>query len=177
MKIINETEWDTRQLRRVFSAVLRESNRVEGQHNYTLSVHVVRARGRTVSGYAYFHSGRMKLRLPSPKHGALDTILVGWLFDHELAHCRGHAHKVMGQLNHQSSATTENYPYLTAGEGLGTKTAPLPAIYFQVVRAARVTARLKAWEARQARAERAVKKLRRQAAYYARAINQGSKSD
>jgi hypothetical protein len=170
MRIINETEWDTRQLRRVFSAVLRESNRVEGRHNHRLRIHV--ARGRYVSGYAYFNSGRMKLRLPSPKHGPLEVFMVGWLFDHELAHCRGHRHEVMGRLNSQSHATAENYPYLV-GLSLGPKLVPLkPVINLQAVRAARVAARLKAWEARQVRAERAVKKLRRQAAYYARAINQ-----
>jgi len=172
--IHNKTGWRTRDLRKVFTAVYRTVRKTEGQLGHTLKITVTHSRGM-FSGYAYLNSGIMRLSIPSPKFapagyepGGLDVLQLAWLFDHELAHCYGHQHKVMGRLNHASYASPFNYPYLE-----GVTVAPVPPVIrdranIPTARAARLSARLKAWQDKERRAARAVARLKRQLAGYAR---------
>ena len=116
MKIINKTQWDTRALRKVFTAVYRESVKYDGKHDWRLKITVVYARGwGGYSGCAYLNSGTMRIRLPKPgnlRGETLDIFNLAHLFEHELAHCRGQNHDTMGKLNNWKFAVAEEYPYL-----------------------------------------------------------------
>src|SRR5262245_13779521 len=65
--INNKTAWDTRQLRTVFLKVINENIKFEGPLQYGIRARVVYTRRGGYSGYAYFHSGRMTIRLPHPR--------------------------------------------------------------------------------------------------------------
>src|ERR1700745_4155338 len=63
----NKTRWDSRALRSEFLKVINENIRFEGPLKHTIHCTVVNStRARHYSGYAYLHSGRMRLRLPPP---------------------------------------------------------------------------------------------------------------
>lgn len=103
----------------------------------------------------------------------------GWHdFIHDLSHWM-HRRQYPGQMPHRGSShalverdlieTVVNRGWLTGK--LASKAKPKEAVDVKVVRAARVAASLKRWEAKKRRAETAIKKLKRQAAYYAKAIS------
>lgn len=54
---------------------------------------------------------------------------------------------------------------------LKSKAKPKPPVDLKAVRAARIAARIKAWEAKKRRAENALRKLRRSARYYQTSLN------
>src|SRR5262245_40179333 len=212
--INNKTAWDTRALRTVFLKVINENIKFEGPLQHGIRARVVYTRRGGYSGYAYFHSGTMTIRLPHPrrvksdgscpdcndgnwyraiiddklvdptpcptcngtakakeppKSRQLDTYQVAHLVEHELAHCRGYKHKGMCGLNGWKNATASYYPYLK-GLTIGLKPEKAkPVIDVTAVRATRVAARIKGWETKLKRAETALKKLRKQQKYYARA--------
>lgn len=98
----------------------------------------------------------------------LNTFKVGWLFEHELAHCRGYQHKGMCSLNDYARATVENYPYLdgiTISPRIEKKKPPGDR---RRENEARIDARIASWETKLKRASNALKKLRRQKKYYER---------
>ena len=64
--IYNETAWSTRELRSVFLKVINENIKFEGPLRHTIQATIVYTRRGGMSGYAYYHSGRMRLRLPKP---------------------------------------------------------------------------------------------------------------
>lgn len=183
--IKNKTNWDTRQLRRVFLAVLRHSEKFDGPlRASTLKVNVTWAKKGYYSGCAYLNSGWMQIRLPNKKWvnemidgvlhcqvkqvavEELDTFKAGYLFEHELAHCRGQSHKTMGVLNDWGHATPANYPYL---EGMTVRrhaSSAKPKPPAPERRHAAVLTKLAAWQSKKKRAETAIKKLARQRRYY-----------
>jgi hypothetical protein len=101
MKILNHTDWDTKQLQKIFKWCLKQ----EGLTGKLLTIEVVNQKqSRTypnefVSGYAYYGHGdfsRNYIRIRIPK-GAIHEFSVAGTILHELAHTRGVRHKEMGR--------------------------------------------------------------------------------
>lgn len=160
MKIINKTRWDTRDLRRVFAAVLRRWNKTDNRKvpsRRLKNVNVVSARWRGVSGCAYVASGWMTIRLPKEKE-QLDVEQIGFVFEHELAHCAGYQHSEMGPLNSWKMVTIGRYDYLRGFE-IRAKVAPAPKVRSdrQVERYQREVASLARWRTKLKRAQTGVK--------------------
>jgi len=174
MKIINKTQWATRDLRRVFAAVLVRWNKIDDRKVSSRrlnNVEIVNTRWRGPSGCAYVGSGTMTIRLPKPEHGPLDVFKVGFLFEHELAHCAGYGHKRMGPLNHWTIAHSGRYDYL---DGMTIERAepkaPKPKPDRKIVNYQRAVAALKRWESKRKRAENAAKKYRAKVRRYERGL-------
>lgn len=177
MKIINKTQWATEDLRRVFSAVLADSNKhearkVEGAAMWNrkyrehfkskiLKITIVYSRGGGFSGYAFLHSGIMRIRVPKPtgEAPAFDVFKLAYVFEHELAHCRGFQHKGMGCLNSWDHAKAENYP-CAVGLTVGIEPSRPKAEKAdgQIVRYQRAVAAAARWAAKRKRAANAEKK-------------------
>lgn len=170
--IVNKTDWDTRQLRTVFLKVLNENIKYEGPLRHLIRATVKYSR-YDMSGYAYLQSGTMVLRLPRPDRGeasTLDPIRTGWLFEHELAHCRGYKHEQMSGLNTRATATVANYPYL-AGIVVGVKQRKVkPPRDVKRERYDRLLCQIAAWTTKQKRATNALKKLAVKRRYYERSM-------
>src|SRR5262245_9182223 len=173
--IDNQTAWDTRALRTVFLKVINENIKFEGPLLHGIKARVVYTRRGGYSGYAFYHSGRMTIRLPHPTRSRstetrlpmLDIYHVAHLVEHELAHCRGYKHKGMCGLNGWKNAKASYYPYLD-GLTIGLKAEkPKPVVDKTAVKTERIAARIKSWETKLKRAENALKKLRKQQRYYA----------
>lgn len=174
LKVLNKTQWATRDLRRIFSAVLRDSNKWEGKLNGAVRVTVVHSRTGSFSGYAYLNSTVMRLRVPTPdslKGAALDVFKLAYLFEHELAHCRGYVHEDMVGLNSWKCATETNYRYV-AGMTVAAKPPPKakPKADVQVTRYLRVVAGIDKRERERAKLERALSKLAAKRRYYERVL-------
>lgn len=114
MKIINKTNWDTLDLKKVLTRALDEDDKVEGKYGYRsyLEVTISYSKGypswvvkryqernkelpvrERYSGNAWVGGTRMVLRVP---RGKIDTRLLSRVFKHELDHCRGFKHNQMG---------------------------------------------------------------------------------
>lgn len=96
MRITNETEWSTLDLRRLIVAACR----ADGVDARRMTVVISTARGSGCSGLAWLNSHRMVLRLPAPAPGQLllDSATrsnLARVAMHELAHCRGITHAEM----------------------------------------------------------------------------------
>lgn len=116
MKIRNKTKWSTKDLNSFFMLVLRDNNRrynnkIKGQQ---MRVTVAYSQGN-YSGYAYYNSHRMRLKLPKPDrcNNKLDPGKLAFLFEHELQHCRGIKHREMPWYCNWENAKVENFPYLS----------------------------------------------------------------
>ena len=177
--IVNNTKWSTRALRSVFLKVINENIKHEGPLKHLLRVTVVNSRRQWggFSGYAYLHSGTMRLRLPKlglDDDDKLDVFRLGYLFEHELAHCRGYQHKGMGCLNSWASANEKYYPYLR-GMSVGRQAEKLnPEVDIRRTRYERVLGRIRSWESKAKRARTALKKLAAQRTYYERNMKGGA---
>lgn len=96
MKIINETEYKTSQLKKILKYCLKLSG-MTGQY---LTVKVVVARqNRYVGGYAFYGKGDYShgticLKIPDSQHLIMSNDVAN-TFLHELAHTRGISHKDM----------------------------------------------------------------------------------
>jgi len=71
LNIVNRTQWPTRSLRTVMLKVLNANIKLEGPLRHPLRVTIVHSKKRWhgrggYTGYAYLHSGTMKLRVPKP---------------------------------------------------------------------------------------------------------------
>lgn len=117
MKIQNKTNWRTNDLRKVFATVLARWNKIDDKKvpsKRLRNVRVVSTRRRNhMSGCAYVSSGWMTLRLPKSK---VDVAQLGFLFEHELAHCAGYEHSAMGPLNSWKLVGSGRYDYLAGLE-------------------------------------------------------------
>jgi hypothetical protein len=181
MKIKNSTVWDTADLRRVFAAVLTQSNKVEGNFpSKRLKIDVVYTKGGGYSGCAWLHTGRMTIRVPRPRAATslalfgpteVDVFSLAWLFEHELAHCRGFKHDQMGCLNNWPTAERrkEMYPCVAGMKiGLAPVKPAKPKPDAQAVRHAAAVAQLMRWKTKAKRAATGVKKAQARVRYYER---------
>jgi predicted SprT family Zn-dependent metalloprotease len=82
LEIDNKTEWDTVALRTVFLKVINENIKFEGPLKHVIRPTVIYTRRGGYSGYAYYHSGRMTIRLPRKgqhcPHCQKGKVDLGW---------------------------------------------------------------------------------------------------
>lgn len=190
MKIENQTDYDTKTLRRLMTIAHRRLAETRGRLKTWDRLNVVVVYGRhgsgTVSGEAHLTGDRMRLRLPPPLTSKMAKAFedrglpsvrtvkaasVLWLMTHELFHSYGYRHRDFPpHIMHSTS------PERFAVPGMDTLSpAPMAArpkattAELRTLRAERVIARIVTWERKLARAERALKKLRKQQRYYEQA--------
>ena len=160
MRIVNKTNWRTDDLRRLFSAVLAQWNKIDDlkvPSKRLCNIKVVPTRTRQrMSGCAYVNSGWMTIRLPTT--GPVDIPKLGFLFEHELAHCAGYHHNKMGPLNHWTIANSGRYAYLD-GMTISAKEAkpPKPQPDKQIERYQSSVAALARWRTKLKRAQTGMK--------------------
>jgi hypothetical protein len=103
MKINNKTNWNEKDLRKIFSKAMSLNDKIEGRYprKSQLLVEVVYAKrtwakiDNQFSGYAYRNGNYMKLKVPRKQ---FDQRLLARVFIHELYHCRGFSHDQMGEV-------------------------------------------------------------------------------
>lgn len=95
MTIKNQTQWLTRDLKRIFSVILRKNVKIERKLRITqnLIIEVVYSRLGKYSGWAQYDGVVMHLRIPKER---IDGDHLAHLFEHELEHIYGYHHKKMG---------------------------------------------------------------------------------
>lgn len=94
MKIDNKTDYSTRHLRKIFLAC--EKN--EGTDPKPREIKVIYTRGGATSGYAWYNSNRVVIKLPRPKkqYNNLASIhRVARVYIHEVGHNLNLRHKEM----------------------------------------------------------------------------------
>lgn len=92
MKIVNETIYQTSDLRKILSRVAQDE--LDVQQRKRLTVRITYSRKGQLTGYAYYHGRNALLRLPKPPK-PLDLPQLAHLIAHEFAHCRGMKHRSM----------------------------------------------------------------------------------
>ena len=91
MKLINKTNWNTRQLRSLFQEVAKRE--LDPDKRKKLRIVVVKARTR-FSGCAIVGGNNCTIRIPSKNKTVYPTQgLVASIAAHEMAHCRGLRHE------------------------------------------------------------------------------------
>ena len=107
MKIINETDWDTKNLKKIFLLCLNKVRKVEGRYKTAFDCPKVYIRYNRrhwwIGGYAYYHSNVMTIKLPrdanywdmgnlygDKKTDFSQTIAATYI--HELGHNLGEKH-------------------------------------------------------------------------------------
>jgi hypothetical protein len=94
VKIVNKTDYSTRHLRKIFLAC--EKN--EGTDYKSREVKVIYTRGGATSGYAWYNSNSVVMKLPKPKmqYNNLASIhRVARVYIHEVGHNLNLRHKEM----------------------------------------------------------------------------------
>ena len=195
MRIKNETDWDTADLRRIFALVLTRWNKIDDRKvpsKRLRNVTVVNAKWvQYPTGHAYLNSGTIRLRLPrridehvmkrSSYGSKYDHLIrgtemkdfvrrVAFLFEHELAHAAGYDHNRMGPLNHWVTATTSRYDYVDGLEIRKKEVKVRPKADVQVVRYQAATAALQRWESKLKRAQTGIRTYRAKVRYYEKAL-------
>ena len=115
MKIINKTDWETEDLKKILTRALNEDDKIEGKYRYRsqLKVEIVYSKGprrwvveyykkhdldlperKWYSGYAYYNGNLMRLRVPKKE---ISKVLLSKIFIHEMGHIRGFRHSGMGR--------------------------------------------------------------------------------
>src|SRR5262245_55917297 len=167
MKIKNATEWNTLQLRAVFTRVQAEMVKTEGKLRWPLKVRIVyRRKGfhdDVTGGSAYLNSGLMMLSLPREKVCVRD---LAHTFMHELLHCYGfnHAQMTASQMRMQDGGA--EFAYVDDLKVERRVEKPKPQADVQVTRYLRVVAAVERNETKLKRLERAHRKLTVRRKYY-----------
>lgn len=95
LKITNNTDWSTRDLRKLALRVARE----EEMERHPYALHITfdyQRRGTYLRGYAYYHSGRSRILLPRGGGNAVVSVVdVAHTMAHEFAHNKGIGHRQM----------------------------------------------------------------------------------
>lgn len=98
MKIINNTNFDTKILRKIFSVALRLNEKSEGKYlrKKQLKVEVVSARQEEAcTGWAYIGIPHMRIKI----HPNFTNVkAIAFVFEHELYHNRGYRHDKMPKM-------------------------------------------------------------------------------
>ncbi|GAI77191.1 unnamed protein product, partial [marine sediment metagenome] len=128
MKIINKTNWDTLDLKRVLTRALDEDDKVEGRYKYRnyLEVTISYSKGypswvikhyqkqnkevpirERYSGSAWVDGTNMGLRVPREKFTVRRFVKV---FIHEMSHIRGiRSHRAIGTVEDEELGWTRDY--------------------------------------------------------------------
>lgn len=103
LKVINKTDWDTQDLRKLILAGMKEVLEKDDWRYKSMEVRVKKSKCGCVHGSAYYNSNRMRLSLPKE----FEPIRLAWVIAHELFHINGHTHKDMRGHFFQVHQTTE----------------------------------------------------------------------
>lgn len=181
LRIDNRTNYRTEDLRVLIAEALER----DGLGSRGVRVEVRRARQSTrVTGYAWYHSRRMVLRVPDGEtiSSGTRTKRVPWLVMpekirddlaavtmHEAAHCRGVRHKDMHDARHWCHSGHEDVRWASAYQIRAVPPPePKPKENLVAKRAAHVAKQLARAERRLKLARTIAAKWRRKAAYYAK---------
>lgn len=179
LKLTNQTKWQTRGLRRIFSACIAEVRKTDDNVNMrNMRVTVTMSR-RWVSGYAYYNRNIVRMKIPSAavlesyrsayqRHGGFSRTVAN-IFLHELGHCLGRRH-FRGKTfegcftTFLETITDESYPLAPVTKKAVTKDGG----NIITIRYARVLANLKKADSRLKRARTIQKKWATKKKYYER---------
>jgi predicted SprT family Zn-dependent metalloprotease len=177
MKIKNETHWETKHIRAFVSEVMKRSPEhlrrkyIDNKYRTHLDIRVVYNRQVTgsITGYAWYNSWSMTLRLPSQ---AVDKTDLALTIAHELAHTLGYKHRDMdnGLFRHVGNwreiyAWAETMPLEHKAKAVKPKGTDL-----QLQRYERTVASIERWSTKLKRAQSALRKLTTKRRYYERAL-------
>lgn len=179
MRVINETLWNTADLKRLFQRVYEKNRKHEGKLRYKLKVRVAWGKRRSygkiqIRGWAYLRSGLMTITLPRFQDGPLNVRELAWVFEHELLHCYGVPHRRMTGPQMTFSNGGEDFAYvddLVIGQQSEPEPVEKPNRDVKAIRYARVLAALERNEAKQKRLQSAHKKLTVRRKYYERTLS------
>lgn len=159
MKIQNTSDYDTRDLRRLFIACEKHA----GIDYQCRRVKVRRSHSSRIHGRAWFHSGFVQMMLPSPKHGPLMRRRVAQIYIHEADHCL--------QLHHPEMIDYDqiNVTWLDDGP-LRERPVRQPKLKRPLVerRAEHAAQKLADWQKKLRRAKTGVAKWQKKVRYYER---------
>jgi len=179
MKIINKTNWDTLDLKKVLTKALDEDDKVEGRYEYRsyLEVTISYSKGypswvirhyqkenreipirERYSGSAWVNGTRMTLRVPREK---FDVKRFARIFIHEMSHIRGiRSHRVIGVVKDEDLKWTKDYSVRQE------ETKVKPKTDLQVRRYEHVLEMLKAKKSQLKRLQNQIKKWNQKRKYY-----------
>lgn len=175
VKIKNATEWNTLQLRAVFTRVQADIAKTEGKLKWPLTVRIVYGKYSKLSwacgGYAYLRSGVMTISTPHPDHHQIRVRDLAHTFMHELLHCYGFDHKRMTAAQMRMQDDGAEFAYVDGLPVERTVATPKPQGDVQVTRYLRIVAAVERNEAKLKRLERAHRKLTVRRKYYERVLS------
>lgn len=179
MKIINKTNWDTLDLKKVLTKVLDEDDKVEGRYKYRnyLEVTISYSKGypgwvishykkkgkelparEVYSGSAWVGGTGMGLRVP---RGKFDVKRFARIFIHEMSHIRGiSSHRAIGVVEDEDLGWTKGYSVRQKEA----KVKPKPDL--QMRRYEHVLEMLKAKKSQLKRLQNQIKKWNQKRKYY-----------
>jgi hypothetical protein len=173
VKIVNETRFDTRALRRLAMAVARRGELDPAKvERVTVNVRYppprARRNGRYVTGRAILRGNWCVIRIPRPAAGEPEEAnapMVAFVLAHEFAHLRGVEHRDMGP-RYRWSGYDERFAWAAedrwriAHRPEPQRVKPGPVERMERERTS-IETRSKAWTTRLRRAQTALKKLER----------------
>jgi len=165
--IDNRTVYREDDLRRIFSAVLRDYHRRVSERPRTIVVRCVyrRLKDGFCGGYAHYNSGNVCLKLPKEPiiyQGEPAVERIARTLHHELDHCRGLRH---GEMTHDANRDLSCVTGLTLRKRSLAKPKATPTPDDKLTR---LIERRKRWETKAKRCESALRKLTRQIRGYER---------
>lgn len=95
MKIINESMWDTRSLRKLVTAVVNRFDKLEGRKpewRKSAEITFMNSRGAHYTGTGDLNGRKIVVRLPRRE---VRTDMLAALLEHQYSHNRGYTHKQM----------------------------------------------------------------------------------
>jgi len=128
MKVINKTNWDNSDLKKILVKALNEDDKVEGKYKYRnyLEITISYSKGwpswvikhyqkqnkelpirEIYSGIAWVNGTGMRLRVPKEKFNVERFVRI---FIHEMSHIRGvRSHKLIGTVKDEDLEWTKDY--------------------------------------------------------------------
>jgi hypothetical protein len=96
MKVNNQTNYQTNDLKKLFTRVMQHNIKFEGSCNNFkyLIVKVVHSKGCGLGGNATLNGYNMLIKLPK-QNIQKELCAIAYIFDHELQHIRGYHHREM----------------------------------------------------------------------------------
>lgn len=180
MKIINKTQYDTRQLRTIICAVYNRVKKTEGplyfwsEQKITITSGRRRRRKHTAGGRAGIDAPYMYLYLPIDK---CDTADFAWTVEHELLHNYGYGHRKMPAVDWGNYRKNYQWAVEQYGEFLFPK--PLrkkPVVNLQTKRYEKLCQREAVWLSKLRRAQNALAKIKNGKRYYEKQLAAKSKT-
>jgi len=188
MKIINKTNWNTNDLKKIIIKALNEDDKVEGKftRRNKLEITIKHSKGypswvvdsykrngkelaprQRYSGCAYLNGNRMRLCVP--REAFIVSQFVR-LFTHEMSHIRGiRSHRLIGDVDSKDLEWTRNYSV-----GLE-KTNVKPKVDLQIKRYEHVLAALEIKKTQLKRLQNQIKKWTQKKNYYENVLSANGK--